>query len=199
MNAMNDYRDIKFVLASQSPRRAELFKYISKEFEILPANCDETAPDGVEAGEVPQILAARKALAVSKERPDALVIGCDTVVIIEGKILGKPGTIENACEMLKTLSGRMHTVVSGVCLCYNKKTMSFTQKTDVMFYDLSESEIDDYANKSLPLDKAGAYGIQDGGALFVEWIRGNYYNVVGLPLARLKREIDRLIKLASKE
>ena len=189
--------NIKFVLASQSPRRAELLKYITPEFEILPSDCDETVPDGVPADEVPQILAVRKALHVRELRPDALVIGCDTVVIIDGVILGKPHDAQDAKRMLRLLSGRTHTVVSGVCICLGSKTLSFTQNTLVSFYDMSDEEIDSYVQECSPLDKAGAYGIQDGGGLFVKHIDGDFYNIVGLPIARLNREIKKLCEIAS--
>ncbi len=190
---------IKYLLASQSPRRAELMKYITDEFEILPSDCDETVPDGIEPEEIPELLAARKALSVSRLKKDRLVIGCDTVVIIDGVILGKPHTPDRAISMLKTLSGRTHTVVSGVCICYKGKTMSFSQKTLVSFYELFEEEIRDYVQSCKPLDKAGAYGIQDKGGLFVREISGDYYNIVGLPVARLKREIDKLVSICERE
>lgn len=189
--------NIKFVLASQSPRRAELLKYITPEFEILPSDCDETVPDGVPADEVPQILAVRKALHVRELRPDALVIGCDTVVIIDSVILGKPHDAQDAKRMLRLLSGRTHTVVSGVCICLGSKTLSFTQNTLVSFYDMSDEEIDSYVQECSPLDKAGAYGIQDRGGLFVKHIDGDFYNIVGLPIARLSREIKKLCEIAS--
>ena len=190
---------IKYLLASQSPRRAELMKYITDEFEILPSDCDETVPDGIEPEEIPELLAARKALSVSRLKKDRLVIGCDTVVILDGVILGKPHTPDRAISMLKTLSGRTHTVVSGVCICYKGKTMSFSQKTLVSFYELFEEEIRDYVQSCKPLDKAGAYGIQDKGGLFVREISGDYYNIVGLPVARLKREIDKLVSICERE
>lgn len=190
---------IKYLLASQSPRRAELMRYIADEFEILPSDCDETVPDGIEPEEIPELLAARKALSVSRLKKDRLVIGCDTVVIIDGVILGKPHTPDRAISMLKTLSGGTHTVVSGVCICYKGKTMSFSQKTLVSFYELSEEEIRDYVQSCKPLDKAGAYGIQDKGGLFVREISGDYYNIVGLPVARLKREIDKLVSICERE
>ncbi|HIT59126.1 MAG TPA: septum formation protein Maf [Candidatus Faeciplasma pullistercoris] len=190
---------IKYLLASQSPRRAELMKYITDEFEILPSDCDETVPDGIEPEEIPELLAARKALSVSRLKKNRLVIGCDTVVIIDGVILGKPHTPDRAISMLKTLSGRTHTVVSGVCICYKGKTMSFSQKTLVSFYELFEEEIRDYVQSCKPLDKAGAYGIQDKGGLFVREISGDYYNIVGLPVARLKREIDKLVSICERE
>lgn len=187
--------DINYVLASKSPRRAELMHYIAPDFEILPAECGENPPDEIEADEVPEFLAVQKALDVSKKRPNSLVIGCDTVVILNGEIMGKPKDLEDAFRMLKALSGRVHTVVSGVCLCYKGKTLSFTQKTAVEFYPLSDEDILNYVRQSNPLDKAGAYGIQDKGGLFVKEISGDYYNVVGLPLARLNLEIKKLVRL----
>ena len=183
--------NIKFVLASQSPRRAELLKYITPEFEILPSDCDETVPDGVPADEVPQILAVRKALHVRELRPDALVIGCDTVVIIDSVILGKPHDAQDAKRMLRLLSGRTHTVVSGVCICLGSKTLSFTQNTLVSFYDMSDEEIDSYVQECSPLDKAGAYGIQGAFAKFIDRIDGDYYNVVGLPVSYVYQALFR--------
>lgn len=192
---MNGIDNVKIVLASKSPRREELLKYITDDFEILPADCEEVLPDGVEAFDVPEFLAVQKSMNVSKKRPDAMVIGCDTVVIVDGEILGKPRTEEKAFEMLKKLSGKAHNVVSGVCICYKGKTMSFSQNTLVGFYPLSDEEILSYIRECDPLDKAGSYGIQDRGGLFVKEIIGDYYNIVGLPIARLSREMEKMIKL----
>lgn len=187
--------DINYVLASKSPRRAELMRYISPDFEILPAECGENPPDGIEPDEMPEFLAVQKALDVFKKRPDSLVIGCDTVVILNNEIMGKPKDSDDAFRMLKALSGRVHTVVSGVCICYKGKTLSFTQKTAVEFYPVSDEDINRYIREACPLDKAGSYGIQDEGALFVKEISGDYYNVVGLPVARLNLEIRKLVRL----
>lgn len=187
--------DVRLVLASKSPRRSELLKYITDEFEIIPSNCDETVPEGLDVYEVPEFLSVRKALDVAKNSPDALVIGCDTVVIIDNTILGKPHDIEEAFNMLCSLSGRTHTVVSGVCLCFKGKTMSFSSRTDVTFYSLKEDDIIKYLDSGSPLDKAGSYGIQDRAALFVESISGDYYNVVGLPIARLRIEAEKFLGL----
>ena len=187
--------DINYVLASKSPRRAELMHYITPDFEILPAECGENPPDGIEPDEIPEFLAVQKALVVCKKRPDSLVIGCDTVVILNGEILGKPKDMDDAFRMLKALSGRVHTVVSGACICYKGKTLSFTQKTAVEFYPISDEDIRDYISQSNPLDKAGSYGIQDKGGPFVKEICGDYYNVVGLPVARLNLEIKKLVRL----
>ena len=185
----------KIILASQSARRRELMKYLFDSFEIIPSNADETPPEGIGAEEIPEILAVRKALDVAKDNPEALVIGCDTVVLLDGVIYGKPKDEDDAFKMLRTLSGRTHTVVSGVCFCCLKKTMSFTQKTAVSFYELSDSEIFDYIRPCPPLDKAGSYGIQDRGGLFVREINGDHYNVIGFPIARIKRELERFEKM----
>ncbi len=187
--------NVKVILASKSPRRCELLKYITDDFSVVPSNCDETLPEAVDVFEAPEFLSVKKALDVARNNPDALVIGCDTVVIIGNRILGKPRDDQEAFEMLCKLSGNTHTVVSGVCLCLKGKTMSFSQRTNVRFYSLSEEDILKYLATGSPLDKAGAYGIQDMAALFVESIEGDYYNVVGFPIAKLKREIEKFLNL----
>lgn len=185
----------KVILASQSARRRELIQYIFDDFEVIPSDADETPPEGVDAEYIPEILAVRKAADVAKSHPDALVIGCDTVVILDGEIFGKPKSVEEAFLMLKRLSGRTHEVVSGVCLSFGGRTLSFTQKTKVTFYQLSDEDILRYISESSPLDKAGSYGIQDRGGLFVKSLEGDHYNVIGFPIARLKIELERFEKL----
>lgn len=182
----------KIILASQSPRRRGLLKYIFDDFEVIPSDADETPPEGVEAACVPEILAVRKALDVYKSHPDALVIGCDTVVILDGKIYGKPHDLPEAVSMLKTFSDRTQDVISGVCICYGGRTLSFSQRTGVTFYPLSEEEILRYLEKYPPYDRAGSYGIQDHGGLFVKALDGEHYNVMGFPIARLRIELSRL-------
>lgn len=189
------FDDTRVILASQSARRRELMGYIFPEFDIIPSNADETPPEDIPAENIPEILAVRKALDVAKSYPEALVIGCDTVVILDGVIYGKPKDNADAFNMLRKLSGHTHTVVSGVCLCYSGKTMSFSQQTDVTFYPLKDEEIKEYIDISSPLDKAGSYGIQDRGGLFVEKINGDHYNVIGFPIARLKIELERFEKI----
>lgn len=189
------HENINVILASKSPRRRELMEFIKHEFEIIPSLKEEVVPEGLDIEDIPAFLAAQKALDISRDRRDSLVIGCDTVVTLGGVIMGKPSDETDAKAMLMRLSGRTHTVISGVCLCYMGRTMTFTEKTSVTFYDLTEDEIDSYIASGSPLDKAGAYGIQDGAALFVKKIDGDYYNVVGLPVAKLAREIKTLIKL----
>ena len=185
----------KIILASQSARRRELLKYIFEDYEIIPSGADETPPEDVPAENVPEILAVRKAVYVAKDRPHDLVIGCDTVVILDGKIFGKPADLGEAREMLFELSGRTHRVVSGVCICCEGRTMSFSQTTEVTFYPLSAADIERYITEDSPLDKAGSYGIQDRGGLFVKELSGDHYNVIGFPIARLKIELERFEKL----
>ena len=185
----------RVILASQSARRKELLKYIFDSYEVIPSGADETPPDGVPAEEIPEILATKKALYVARSNPDALVIGCDTVVILDGVIFGKPENSEEAFAMLRALSGRTHSVVSGVCVCCRGKTLSFSQTTEVTFYPLSDEDILKYITESSPLDKAGSYGIQDRGGLFVEKINGDHYNVIGFPIARLNIELRRFEKM----
>lgn len=193
------FENKKVILASQSARRKELLKYLFDDYEIIPSGADETPPDGIEAEAIPEILAVRKAMDVAKDHPESLVIGCDTVVIFDGKIYGKPRDTDEAFNMLRTLSGRTHKVVSGVCMCYGEKTMSFSQTTLVTFYSLSDKDILRYINESSPLDKAGSYGIQDRGGLFVRSLEGDHYNVIGFPIARLKTELERLWRMLGNE
>lgn len=193
------FENTTVILASQSARRKELLKYLFDNFEIIPSGADETPPDGIDAEDIPEILAVRKAMDIAKDHPDCLVIGCDTVVILDGKIYGKPHSMDDAFNMLRTLSGRTHKVVSGVCICFKGKTMSFSQTTLVTFYQLSDEDILRYINESSPLDKAGSYGIQDRGGLFVRSLEGDHYNVIGFPIARLRIELERLWQMLGNE
>lgn len=201
------------ILASASPRRRELMKYVADEFKCESADIEEIIPNGISADESAEFLAVRKALFVAQKHAgnwgnwgnlgnldnldnlgntnnsDSLVIGCDTVVILDGKVYGKPTDEKNAEEMLRALSGRTHKVITGVCLCHGKKSLSFSDVTEVSFYELSDSEIYSYIATGEPFDKAGSYGIQGFGGMLVRKINGDFFNVVGLPAARLKREI----------
>lgn len=185
---------MKVILASASPRRQELIKRLFDEFIIIPADIDETLPDEVGAEFAPVYLAAQKAKAIANEHPDALIIAADTVVIAEGKILGKPKDRDDAKNMLHFLSGKTHKVITGCCICKGNSFASFHEESYVTFYELSDKEIAEYVKKGLADGKAGAYGIQDNGALFVERIEGDYYNIVGLPISRLNREIQSLLE-----
>lgn len=177
------------ILASASPRRKQLLSRIFSDFEICPSSADETVPKTVRSYEYAEYLAVKKAEDIAEKNKNSLVIGCDTVVISGNNILGKPQNRNDAYDMIKMLSGKKHQVMTGICLCLNGKSISFSCRTDVEFYNLSESEIQEYISSDEPYDKAGAYGIQGAGGLFVKRIDGDFYNVMGLPVAELNRRI----------
>lgn len=175
----------KLVLASESPRRQELIQLLGLRAEIHPSGIAEDVTEA-DPSLLVQKLAFQKAEDVAKQYPkDYLVIGADTVVFFEDRILGKPKNEEDAYRMLSALSGRTHRVYTGVSLHFQGKKMGFYEKTEVQFVRLTEREIWDYIESKEPMDKAGAYGIQGRFAPFVKGIAGDYYNVMGLPLARL--------------
>lgn len=179
---------MEIILASQSPRRKEILTLLDIPFKIMVSDADETVEDGLPPYFIAESLSLKKAAAVAKNTDaDALIIGADTIVVSEGKILGKPGDASHAASMLKSLSGKWHSVISGVTVFRTKdtKSESFYVETKVKFSDITDAEIDDYIATGEPMDKAGAYGIQGIGAKFVEKIEGDYFNVVGLPLNRL--------------
>ena len=176
-----------YILASGSPRRKELLSLIIPEFEILVSGCEESVPENTPAEKVPAILAEQKALSVSKIRPDDIVIGSDTVVVLGGKIFGKPKDKSHAHSMLKALSGKKHFVYTGVAVAEKGSVRSFVQKTEVEFYELSDETIESYIETFEPMDKAGAYGIQGKGSVLVKGIAGDYFNVMGLPVAETAR------------
>lgn len=176
------------ILASASPRRRELLGYVVPSFEIIPADVDETLPKGIPAAKSAEYLAVKKAEHISALYPESVVIGSDTVVIIDGEILGKPADEADAYRMLKLLSGKVHTVVTGVCISKGESKRSFSESTEVEFYPLSEEEIRAYIATGDPMDKAGAYGIQGEGCVLIKGIKGDFFTVMGLPAARLKRE-----------
>ena len=180
------------VLASASPRRQELISIITKDFLVCPADVDETFREDTPAESVPEMLAVRKALAVSKLYPNDTVVGCDTSVIIDGEILGKPKDNADAFRMLKLLSGETHKVITGCAIFKNGKSLSFSETTLVTFYPLTDKEINDYILTLEPMDKAGAYGIQGFGSLLVKEIHGDYFNVVGLPVAKLNKMLKKI-------
>lgn len=175
------------ILASQSPRRQELLKLITTDFEIKSQNADETLPSGISPKEAVMYLSKIKAQPLSND--EDIVIGADTVVALDGKILGKPSDEQNAREMLRFLSGKTHSVFTGVTLIKGKKEKTFAVETKVKFFDLTDEEIEKYIKTNEPFDKAGAYGIQGYGSLLVEKIDGDYFNVVGLPVSTLAREL----------
>lgn len=180
------------ILASKSPRRQELISNITTDFEVIVSDAEEILPPGIAPEEAPVYLATLKAEAVAAEHPDRTVIGADTVVILDGKVLGKPRDKDDAIRMLRTLSGRVHTVVTGCCIFGKRRCVTFSETTRVEFYPLSDREIADYVATGEPFDKAGAYGIQGRGSMLVRRIEGDFFNVMGLPVARLKRELEHI-------
>lgn len=186
--------DKKVILASASPRRQELIKLIFDRVEILPADCDETLPEGIGARDAVEYLSKIKNEASAKlTEKENLIISADTVVAVDDEILGKPIDKEDARRMISLLSGKVHQVYTGVTISLNGKVKTFSEKTDVEFFSLTENEIEEYISSSEPYDKAGAYGIQGKAGLLVKGINGDYYNVVGFPIARLKREIQEFL------
>ena len=192
---MKNFNNLNVVLASASPRRKELLSLIFNEYDIRPADCDEALPEGIKAQEAVEYLSLIKNKAtVEICDKKSLVISADTVVAVDGEILGKPQDKEDARRMISLLSGREHQVFTGVTLSLNGEFKTFSEKTDVVFYKLTDKEIEDYISTDEPYDKAGAYGIQGKAGLLVKAVNGDYYNVVGLPVARLKREIISFIE-----
>ena len=179
------------ILASASPRRAELLKLLSVKFRVLPGDVAEVAHEHLSPLEVCQLNAHRKARAVAKKIPDALVLGADTLVFLDNEILAKPRNLADARQMLARLQGRHHQVVTGVCLMHlrSHRERTFAVSTDVLFHPLTARQIRDYLAGINPLDKAGAYAIQEHGELIISEISGSYSNVVGLPVEKLREEL----------
>jgi septum formation protein len=179
------------ILASASPRRAELLKLLKVKFRILPGEAREVAHEHLSPLEVCQLNAHRKARAIAKKIPDDLVLAADTLVFLDGEIFGKPRNLADARRMLTKLQGRTHQVVTGICLMHLRvhRERIFAVSTDVLFHPLDGRQVRDYLAKINPLDKAGAYAIQDSGELIISEISGSYSNVVGLPVERLASEL----------
>lgn len=180
------------ILASKSPRRAELLRQLSVEFQIISDGPKEIFDEQLSPYELCQLNAHRKARSIAKKHADALVIGADTLVFLERKVFGKPKNLEDARQMLSQLQGKTHQVVTGVSLIHQRahREKVFAVSTDVRFHPLDEKQIRNYLKKINPLDKAGAYAIQEHGTLIVSEISGSYSNVVGLPLDELRAELE---------
>lgn len=182
---------MQLILASQSPRRRELLALFGIPFAIRAADIDET----MDASKLPFDEVARvstcKALATARGEED-VVVAADTIVVCDGKVLGKPKDAADAKRMLSMLSGTSHQVMTGVTVLRGEKRISFTEVTDLHFRQLSRGEIDRYVASGEPMDKAGSYGIQGGAALFCDWLRGDYYNVMGLPVCRLGQALQEI-------
>lgn len=192
---LNNLKEYKIILASNSPRRKELLGGLGVTYEVktLP-NIDESYPEGLDAEEIPLHIARNKADAYrSMMQPNELIVTADTIVWLDGMVLGKPKDEADACRMLRCLSGKTHQVVTGVCLTTLEKQKCFATVTDVTFAELTEEEINYYVSRYRPLDKAGAYGIQEWiGYIGVQNISGSYFNVVGLPIQRLYTELKNM-------
>lgn len=182
------------ILASKSPRRQELIRNITDDFQVIVSDVEEVLPEGISPEEAPVYLSAIKARAVAADRPDRIVIGADTVVILDDEILGKPRDEDDAFHMLRSLSGKVHTVVTGCSIVLGDRILSFGESARVEFYPLSDREIEDYLKTGEPFDKAGAYGIQGKGCLLVKGIEGDFFNVMGLPVGKLYRELNGFLK-----
>lgn len=182
---------MKFILASKSPRRKEILEMAGLDFEIAESNIDETtvSKDLPPRYYVQELAMLKSTDIASKAKKDTLVIGADTVVVSEGKIIGKPRSFEDAFSMLSSFSGSSHTVVSGISVTDSQTLTTVTDfcETEVYFNQMTDEEIRGYIHKYMPFDKAGAYGIQEYAGVFIDKICGDYYNVVGLPLSKLYR------------
>ena len=180
----------KIILGSSSPRRRELLSVITPHFTVQSVDCDEYIAPGTGPVEAVRALSLRKAAAVWALQSDpagAAVIGCDTVVYLDGEIFGKPHSHAQAVEMISRLAGRAHTVCTGVTVITAEETRTSHETTELQFYPLTPQEIEWYCSLEEPYDKAGAYGIQAAGALLVRGLTGDYFNVMGLPIAALAR------------
>ncbi len=182
---------IPLILASNSPRRSELLRGMGVEFKAVPSNAWEVHNEELTALEISRLNAWRKARAVAKSFPDALVLGSDTLVYLDTTLFGKPADLDDAFRMLSRLQGRTHQVVTGVCLIHlrGRQRKIFAESTLVKFRPLDPGGIRDYLGRVNPLDKAGAYAIQEHGDQIVESISGSFSNVVGLPVERLRKEL----------
>lgn len=185
---------MKIILASASPRRRELMKFITSDFEAVSLDCDETLPKDTLPMEASSVLAERKAAAAAERYPDCVVIGCDTTVIAGGDILGKPHDRAECLKFMEMLSGNTHYVVTSCCLFYKGRKECFSSVTDVTFRKLSQAETEAYADTDEPYDKAGGYGIQGIAGDFIDSIDGDFFNVVGLPVAQLFNELKNFLR-----
>lgn len=186
---------MRLLLASKSPRRRQLLSELGYPIEFIQLDVDEHTSADTPAADTAELLARRKAEACPIEQltTDSVLITADTVVVLDNQVLGKPADRNQALQMLHSLSGRSHSVYTGVCLRTPSRTLSFTERTDVHFNDLSEEDIVYYVDLYRPFDKAGAYGIQEWiGMIGISRIEGCYYNVMGLPVARLYEYLKRL-------
>jgi septum formation protein len=185
----------QIILASQSPRRKELMQLAEIPFEVVVANTDESYPSGLSYTDTAIHIAHHKAIAVAQKcDKDSIIIAADTIVICNGKIIGKPEDKHDAINILSLLSGNVHEVVTGVTILYKEKIISFADTTKVSFHNLTKAQIEYYIEKYKPYDKAGAYAIQEWiGAVGIKKIEGDFYNVMGLPISMVSQKINEII------
>lgn len=192
---LDNLKKYQIILASNSPRRKELMSGLGVDYVVktLP-DVDESYPDSLQGGDIPEFIACKKAGAYrSILQPGELLITADTIVWLDGKVLGKPQGREGAVEMLRALSGKKHQVFTGVCLTTTEWQKSFTAASDVLFDELSDEEIAYYVDRYQPMDKAGAYGVQEWiGYIGVHSISGSFYNIMGLPIQKLYKVLKAL-------
>jgi septum formation protein len=186
------------VLASGSPRRKQLLEWAEVNFEIIVRETPETWPAGLPVGLIPIHIARNKALAVKKEiGSERIILAADTVVVLDDEIIGKPRDREDAIEILTRLAGNEHEVITGVIITRGEDEIAFADSTAVWFHPLTRQQIENYVDKYKPFDKAGAYAIQEWiGVVGIAGIEGDFYNVMGLPVSRVVRELDKLLSLA---
>lgn len=191
----------EFILASQSPRRKQLLEWAELNFEIIVQSTDESYPEHLPIDQVPVHIARQKALAVSKHVQTAFhgqyasmpILAADTIVVLDSKVIGKPSDKENAIEILQSLSGQLHQVITGVVLINGQQEIAFSDITEVKFHPLTLAQISNYVDKYHPYDKAGAYAIQEWiGVVGIASIKGDFYNVMGLPVSRVVKALEQL-------
>ncbi len=182
----------KIILASNSPRRRQLLEMLGIDFEVILGTVEEIIDPTLSDDELVMDLAMQKAVDVFKNHKDRIVLGFDTMVYIDGEPLGKPKSAADASRMLRLLSGRTHEVVTGCAIVTKRMSKTFHERTRVTFYPLSEAEIAAYVASGEPFDKAGAYAVQGLGAKYVKSIQGDFYTVMGLPVARLYHELQQI-------
>lgn len=188
---MNNFPPI--ILASKSPRRQELLRLMDIDFRVVLKEVDESYPDGLSPAEIALYIAQQKAEAFDEDITNEVVLTADTIVAIDGLILGKPESTEHAVEMLQRLSGKVHEVYTGVCLLHKHKYNKFYDRSEVFFRKLTDQEIRSYVDEYQPMDKAGSYGIQQRiGLIGIERINGSYTNVVGLPTEKVYQQLMQL-------
>lgn len=187
---------IPIILASQSPRRKQLLEWASIPFTVVVQETDESYPDDLAIADVPVFIATNKALAVAQNHLHKIIIAADTIVVLDDNVIGKPQNRQHAIEILQSLAGSKHQVITGVTILYKDKKIAFADTTEVVFHPLSLEQIIYYVDNYKPYDKAGAYGIQDWiGVTGIKEIVGDFYNVMGLPVSRVVQALDKINEL----